>query len=337
MSWKEQNMPASVPQFLRKISGYLGERGKQAFLLSGVYLVFLLIAFFAVSPQQYDLKTGDVAPATITSSRDIVDEITTERRRVAARNAVSTVYYKDETVPELVLSDMEACFNELRAVRELGAQIRMSWKENEGSFTEQDYQQAAMMVTMLSMNNYQLRTLMNTSQSDFENLYQSLLSATRTILVSNINEGQINDAVSNIQQIVAYNTRTDLWYNVGIPVLRKYLKPNMLIDQDAMEANRQRASDSVEPVLFKTGQNVVVKGDRITAEQIAVLESLGYIKGDHPQSLRYLSTAGILLAIFAGVWIASRIILKNQFAFDTNTSFVMFFIALMTVTAGLVA
>ena len=324
------------PQILHNLSRRVGERGKRFILVAFAYLVFLLIAFFSVSPEQYDLKTGDVAPTTITASRDIIDEATTERRRIAAQNAVSAVYYIDETVPDQVLSNMEACFTELRAVRELGEQIRSNWTDEDSSYTEQDYQQAAAMITMLSMNNYQLRNLMNTSQSDFENLYQSLLSATRTILVSTINEGQINDAVSNIQQIVAYNTRTDLWYNVGIPLLRKCLKPNMLIDQEATETNRQRAADSIEPTLYKQGQNVVVKGDRVTAEQISVLESLGYIKGDHPQILLYVSTSIILIAVFASVWIVFRIIGLNHAVYDDKTSFVMFFAALVTVIAGLI-
>ena len=328
-------MPES-PQILLKLKKRAGDRGWRPLSLAGVYAVFLVIAYFAVSPQQYDLKTGDVAPATITASRDIIDEITTERRRAAAQSAVSSVYYKDESVPDQVLSDMEACFTELRAVRELGAQIRSGWSDGESAYTEQDYAQASSMVTMLSLNSYQLRTLMNTSQSDFENLYQSLLSATRTILVSTINEGQINDAVSNIQQIVAYNTRTDLWYNVGIPLLRKCLKPNMLIDQEATEANRQRAVDSVEPSIYKVGQNVVVKGDRVTAEQIAVLESLGYIRGDHPQTLLYVGIALMLAVVFFAVFVAYRLMVRSGAAYDGKTAIVMFFAALATVIAGLI-
>lgn len=114
------------------------------------------------------MSVGDVAPKTITASKDIVDEITTERRRQAAADAVSPVYYKDDTVSDTVLSDMDAVFSELRAVRELGEQIRTSWGEEGGSFTDSDYTQASGLVTRLSLSNYQLRTLMNTTESDFE-------------------------------------------------------------------------------------------------------------------------------------------------------------------------
>jgi membrane-associated HD superfamily phosphohydrolase len=101
------------------------------------YGLLLVICLLAVSPEQYDLNVGDVAPKTITASKDIIDEITTERRRQMASNAVSPVYYKDDTISDTVLADMESVFSELRAVRELGAQIRGNWTSG-GSFTDED-------------------------------------------------------------------------------------------------------------------------------------------------------------------------------------------------------
>ena len=67
----------------------LSLRFKQVLFTAGVYLILLVICFLTVSPEQYDLSVGDVAPQTITASRDIVDEITTNRRRQAAAAAVS--------------------------------------------------------------------------------------------------------------------------------------------------------------------------------------------------------------------------------------------------------
>ena len=275
----------------RKWIDSLSLRVQQALFAAATYLILLAICLLAISPEQYDLSVGDVAPKTITASKDIVDELTTERRRQAAADAVSPVYYKDDTVSDTVLSDMDAVFSELRAVRELGEQIRNAWGDEGGAFTEADYAQASGLVTRLSLSNYQLRTLMNTGESDFESLYQSLVSATRTTLVSTITEGQINDAINNIQQIVSYNTRTDLWYNVAIPTLRACLKANMLIDQAATEENRQKACDAVEPTVYKQDQNIVVKGDRVTAEQIAVLESLGLLEGNSFDYPLYIGTA----------------------------------------------
>ena len=294
----------------RKWIDSLSLRVQQALFAAAAYLILLAICLLAISPEQYDLSVGDVAPKTITASKDIVDELTTERRRQAAADAVSPVYYKDDTVSDTVLSDMDAVFSELRAVRELGEQIRNAWGDEGGSFTEADYAQASGLVTRLSLSNYQLRTLMNTGESDFESLYQSLVSATRTTLVSTITEGQINDAINNIQQIVSYNTRTDLWYNVAIPTLRASLKANMLIDQAATEENRQKACDAVEPTVYKQDQNIVVKGDRVTAEQIAVLESLGLLEGNSFDYPLYIGTAITLALILASAYLYAYLFAK---------------------------
>ena len=317
----------------RALIDSLSLRVQQGLFAVVTYVLMLVICLLAVSPEQYDLSVGDVAPKTITASKDIVDEITTERRRQSVGAAVSPVYYKDDTISDIVLADMEAVFTELRAVRELGAQIRQNRDSSITSYTEEDYGQARML-TELTLSNYQLRTLMNTTEQDFESLYQSLISATRTTLVSTITEGQINDAISNIQQIVAYNTRTDLWYNIAIPTLRACLRANMLIDQEATEANRQKAMESVEPTVYKQDQNIVVKGDRVTAEQIAVLEALGLLRGNSFDVWLYIGTA-IMLALVLGALYLYAIMFMPQLFTSSSSALVILIAGTLTIALSL--
>ena len=312
----------------RALINKLSVRVKQALFALVMYAVLLLICFLAVSPEQYDLSVGDVAPKTITASKDIVDEITTERRRQSAASAVSPVYYKDDSISETVMADMESVFGDLRAVRELGSQIRSIRGEDVTSYTEEDYDQARGMISAPALSNYQLRTLMNTSE------YQSLTSATRTTIVSTITEGQINDSITNIQQIVAYNTRTDLWYNVAIPTLRSCLRANMLIDQEATEANRQKARDAVEPTVYKQDQNIVVKGDRVAAEQMAVLEALGLLRGNSFDIWLYVGTAVLLLFVLAALYIFASMYMPHLLI-NASVAFVMLIAGTLTIALSL--
>ncbi len=316
------------------LSEEAGHHVRQALFAIACYVIFLIICMLAVSPKQYDLSAGDVAPETITATRDVVDEITTERRKRAAMNAVLPVYYKDDTISDTVLSDMDDVFSELRAVRELGSQIRAGWENENGQFSEADYDRAADMITTITLSTYQLRTLMNTDERDFENLYQSLTSATRTTLVSTIAEGQINDAISSIQQIVAYNTRTDLWYNVAIPTLRAVLQPNMLINQQATEENRQRAYNAIEPTVYKQDQNIVVKGDRVSEEQIAVLDELGLLRGDSFDGWLYAGTAVVVALVMVCVWLYVAAFVPKLFS-DGQNAMVMLLASVVTVLLSL--
>ena len=70
----------------------LSLRVRQALFAALTYVLLLIICLLAISPEKYDLKVGDVAPQTITASKDIVDEITTERRRNAAAAAFAGRY-----------------------------------------------------------------------------------------------------------------------------------------------------------------------------------------------------------------------------------------------------
>lgn len=315
----------------------LSLRVQQVLFGAVTYVVLLVIVMLVISPEQYDLSVGDVAPNTITASKDIVDEVTTQRRRQAAADAVSPVYYKDDTISDTVLADMDAVFAELRSVRQLGQQIQEQWEQTQqSSFTEEDYAQASSMLTKITLSSYQLRTLMNTDESTFETLYQSLFSATRTTLVSTITEGQINDAINNIQQIVSYNTRTDLWYNVAIPTLRACLKPNMLIDQEATEENRQKVLESVEPTVYKQDQNIVVKGDRISAEQIAVLNALGLLQGNSFDVMLYVSAALMLALILGGAYLIT-IMFVPQLLLAGRSALVLLIAGVLTLALSLIA
>ena len=116
------------PQLLQNLS----RRSKQVIFTVVLYLILVFICLISVVPTQYDLNVGEVSPVTITASKDVVDELTTERRRKAAADAVSPVYYKDDTVSDTVLANIEKVFSELRSVRELGQQIRYAYKDADG-------------------------------------------------------------------------------------------------------------------------------------------------------------------------------------------------------------
>ena len=51
--------------------------------------VLCLLLMLAVTPQRYNLKVGDIAPNTITASKDVVDELSTEQRRREAAAQVT--------------------------------------------------------------------------------------------------------------------------------------------------------------------------------------------------------------------------------------------------------
>ena len=66
----------------------------------------------------------------------------------------------------------------------------------------------------------------------------------------------------------------------------------------------------MEPTVYKQDQNIVVKGDRVTAEQIAVLESLGLLEGNSFDYPLYIGTAITLALILASAYLYAYLFAK---------------------------
>ena len=103
MARKLKNEKRSV----NKGSSTMNERVSTVVMLVVTYALLLVLCITMTSPERYDLKVGDVAKKTITASKDVLDEVTTQRKREAAASAVAPVYYKDESVSQVVLSDLK--------------------------------------------------------------------------------------------------------------------------------------------------------------------------------------------------------------------------------------
>jgi putative nucleotidyltransferase with HDIG domain len=291
-------------------------------LWGGAYLLALLLAVTVVAPERFVLHVGDIAKKTITASKDVADEITTKQRRDAAAAQVAVVYYKEDGVADMVMQTLSAVFDQFRNVRQFGETLHQGDQKGGvadtdpathsattdktevwGSYTQQQFEQAAKLVPLAPLTSAQLRVLLNISENDLEDLYQTLVAGVRTTMAGTIPEGQINDAITNIQEL-SYSVPTDLWWSVAAPALRACLKPNMVIDQAATEANREKVRADIEPVVFKQGQNIVVAGERVTAPQLAVLEALGLIQGTRFDTELYAGVGLLVALLLAGLLLA---------------------------------
>ena len=71
----------------------------------------------------------------------------------------------------------------------------------------------------------------------------------------------------------------------------------MVIDQEATAKLQQEAREAVEPVIYKQGQNIVLARERVTANQLAMLKSLGLLDDQSFDLNMYLG--GVMLVVFS--------------------------------------
>lgn len=280
----------------------LRSQGAQCvYVLLGGTLILCILFLLAITPQRYDLKVGDISHTTITASKDVVDEISTARQREEAAKQVEPSYIFKEDVASQVMQDLSAVLAQASAVQQYGRKVLEQYapedpaKQADYVFAAAELEYARSLLTQISLADYQLITLLSTSDQKMSDLVENLTSAVENTLNTTIREGFVNESIQYLQQIMGYKTDMDLLQNVVTPILRKVIQPNMVIDQEATEKLRDEARAAVDPVIYKQGQNIVLARERVTANQLEMLRSLGLLDDDNVDIMMYVG--GVLLVL----------------------------------------
>ena len=71
------------------------QRAAAASIIVATFIIVYIIVAVAVTPLKYDIKPGDVSPATITASREVVDTESTEGRDSRGEGwSISGIYHR---------------------------------------------------------------------------------------------------------------------------------------------------------------------------------------------------------------------------------------------------
>lgn len=291
---KKTNEAAKRRSVLRRMIAWLhGAQAKcTAVLLVGFAAVFLLFALACIS-DRYSLQVGDIAHQTITATKDVEDTVTTEQHRKAAAAAVEASYHLQDGANEEVLMALDELLAQLAQVQQYGQNLRNAADNplmyNMRSYSADEISYARSMVSGISLTQYQAVVLLSTQTESFNTMVTELRSAVENALNTTIREGQVTTSINSMISICQYRVDSDLTNSIIPVVLNAVVKPNMVIDEEATEAAREAARESVEPVVYKQGQNIVREGERVSAYQIAMLSALGL-----------LDSAGIDMSIYGG-------------------------------------
>ncbi len=275
-------------------------KAKSIYVLVIGALVLLVLFLVAIAPERYNLRVGDISHTTITASKDVVDEISTSRQREeAARHVEPSFLFKDNVASE-VLQNLKNVMTQVNAVQQYGQKLlaqQSDEKHNPANpylFSPSEMQYAHSLLTHVTLADYQLTTLLCATDEEMASLNENITTAVSNTLNTTIREGYVNESIQYLQQIIGYKTEMDLLQNVVTPILRKVVQPNMVIDQEATSKLQEDARDAVEPVIYKQGQNIVLARERVTANQLEMLRSLGLLDDE---SVDYVMYAGGLFLV----------------------------------------
>ncbi len=258
------------------------------------YAALFLLMARAITPEQYDLKAGEVSARTITASKDVTDTLTTNMLIEAAVREVAPSYQSDESVMPDVLSKLEDSFAQLRAL----AQLRVGLDGTVAELTDEVRRKDALAMRPVEMSDAALTAALNADDETLSDLAIAAVALTREAMNAKVAEGQEKETAQKIgRDLEAEGFDSELAEAAGA-IVTAYLKANMLLDEETTELKRQAARESVEDVVYKKGQNIVRAGEVVTAPQIEMLNSLGMLKDRGVDLPLYLGLA-LLLALLS--------------------------------------
>ncbi len=278
------------------------QRAKSIYAVIIGTAVLLALFWVAIAPERYNLKVGDISHTTITASKDVVDDISTSRQREEAARHVEPTYLYKENVASEVLQNLTNILTQLNNVQQYGQKLLADQDpqtQKDYVFSAAEIEYAKSLLTQVTLADFQLQTLLNATDEQMLDLNDNITTAVSNTLNTTIREGYVSESIQYLQQIIGYKTEMDLLQNVVTPVLRKVIQPNMLIDQEATAKLQEEARLAVEPVIYKQGQNIVLARERVTANQLEMLRSLGLLDDDNVDLIMYVGGGLlVLLAVF---------------------------------------
>ncbi|MBP3652504.1 MAG: HDIG domain-containing protein [Clostridia bacterium] len=280
-------------------------------VLTGAIAFVLLFALLltGITPDQYDIHVGQPSSKTVYATKDVEDSVTTEALRQAAASQVEPSYKSvDASVNAAVITDMQTAFDSIRKLRaEFSVPADGISDDMLDSFNAQ---------CPVSISRDSLSTLLSTDDEAFSGFVDAAVAEARDTLNSTLPEGQESAAVTRITRSLLTDEYDANLVSIATEVLKANLRPNMLIDQEITETNRQKAREAVEPEILVKREVIVREGEIVTEAQYKMIESLGLL-ADDKLDVPLLGGMFLLVLIFCGaiflyLWLFDQQVLQDN-------------------------
>ncbi|MDR0958727.1 MAG: HDIG domain-containing protein [Clostridiales bacterium] len=253
----------------------------QIFIFTAIAFVVTIGCIVSGSLIKYGqpIKEGGVAPRTFSATREIINDVATERLRTAASNSVMPRYVMDSTVNERILAKLDAFFEQLKTTRMLINPIQPPGETIAlpTAFPELD----------INLEPDQLQYLSSISTelfNTFSNKVHSIVDSTLAAGIKKDNDG-LTKALSSVRENLAQEDWATVARNAASTIITSVLEPNESVDDEQTRKIQEEAEAAVEPVVYLQGQNIVSAGEIISPEAYAALLQLGVAGGSFLENI----------------------------------------------------
>lgn len=287
------------------------------------YLVVAGVMGNDLRSRRVTLEAGDVATETIKATREVVDEITTERRRQDAAAAVQNITVADESISQSVVLGIDQCYEIIVDTRAMQQSEYISWENRkllmDPEVQIEDYAYSESLLThareqLPVLGEDDILAMLGANSVQLERLFAQISELAAATMEAEIREAALEQNIGGIEEVLAQGDYPEEMQALAHSVLAGYMRPNSVISEEQTQTARQMARDRVEPVVYKAGQNIVREGETITEEQLAMLESLAILNHSTAfVSMRVVGMAVITAVLLAIMWVYIALFEKETF------------------------
>ncbi len=308
-------IPTVLQFILRRFNIFLQKsRTKKLLSILLFFGITILILFSNFNPKQVWLKQDEVARSNIVSNINavVIDTKQTEILKQQAADKVQKVYQEDNFALTNTEKDINLFFTRLNEILAGPEEDRNDAVQNLLIQTNVKKELFQLQYTPVRLAEY----LMATSAPDIEKMRQSSLTIVRPLMTNPITDDTLNgiyqQAFSRISELGYAPEARDVIKIICINSLRA----NLIYNESATNKALKEATDAVQPVqkTIKAGEIIVREGDRVTPEQISILEQLGI-----QRSKSYIATLiGTSIFVMLTFWLVLEFLRRHYEQFYRN-------------------
>lgn len=281
-----------------------------------------------------DIKVGDISPKRYIATKSVENRIATEKLKQEAKAQVGPLYKHDTQVRLSAEADIRDLFTEIdNAIYDMKNSANqeadaLSTDENKvGPEYNYDLNISLKIPVILSENEYM--SYDSLSRSEKNNLESDVIETVDEAFDQGMTDETLEKVTKEADEKLLNHGYSDEIYKMSVSITEAVLKPNLILDEDAMAAAREQKASEVEPVMVLKDQKIVDSGEVISEEAYNILLDLGLINTGYSEStIRLVGCILIIFIAFAAVYFYI-ISLQKKMLDSSNAPAVLFFLYLL--------
>ncbi|MBU5438257.1 HDIG domain-containing protein [Tissierella sp. MSJ-40] len=287
---------------------------------NGLLLVcFTAILFFItihkVETNKLNIKLGDIAPDEIRATKEIIDEIATNKLK---KEAVDRVEPKYRITPSVQMTMKNTIKDFLDIVRDLKSQDNISFNKKVALLKEQ---------SQIELSQKELYIALRMDYKGLNSFENTIIDLINQIMGNGIREDELDYEKENIKNIFETLKITEEEKKLGLALFNATIQPNKFIDIEATERKKEEEAGKIEPVIIKEHQVIARKGDKIDQHTLELIKESGLLKNDKEYKTSLIIGVILLLLLILSIMLGYIYYFNRQILF--NNQFLIFLIIIL--------